>query len=104
MYGTIGATWTNIAVGILSSVVDNIPVMSAVLQMNPDMVHGQWMLVCLPRLEWVAHPTRSLGSAAGGACLWVPPGILDNEQPMVRVYTFARSAGWFQSLRDSTVP
>jgi Na+/H+ antiporter NhaD/arsenite permease-like protein len=36
-----------VAVGLLSAVVDNIPVMFAVLSMNPDMPTGQWLLVTL---------------------------------------------------------
>ncbi|MEF3193001.1 MAG: sodium:proton antiporter NhaD, partial [Halothiobacillaceae bacterium] len=42
MYGNLGATTANVLVGLLSSVVDNIPVMFAVLSMNPDMSLGQW--------------------------------------------------------------
>jgi Na+/H+ antiporter NhaD/arsenite permease-like protein len=32
---------------MLSAIVDNIPVMFAVLTMNPDMSLGQWLLVTL---------------------------------------------------------
>ncbi len=44
MYGEFGATVTNIAVGLLSALVDNIPVMSAVLKMDPRwcMANGCW--------------------------------------------------------------
>ncbi len=37
MYVGLGPTWANIIVGILSAIVDNIPVMFAVLTMMPDM-------------------------------------------------------------------
>lgn len=37
MYAQWGATSANIAVGVLSAIVDNIPVMFAVLTMNSDM-------------------------------------------------------------------
>ena len=47
MYGEWGATTANILVGILSAIVDNIPVMFAVLTMSPDMSQGQWLLVTL---------------------------------------------------------
>ncbi|HEX5647520.1 MAG TPA: sodium:proton antiporter NhaD, partial [Nitrospira sp.] len=47
LYKDLGATTANILVGILSAVVDNIPVMFAVLSMNPDMSIGQWLLVTL---------------------------------------------------------
>ncbi|RMD71611.1 MAG: sodium:proton antiporter, partial [Gammaproteobacteria bacterium] len=47
MYGQWGATPANVMVGVLSAVVDNIPIMFAVLTMNPDMPLGQWLLVTL---------------------------------------------------------
>ena len=47
MYTGWGATNANIAVGVLSAIVDNIPVMFAVLTMNPEMSTGQWLLVTL---------------------------------------------------------
>ncbi|MCK4675415.1 MAG: sodium:proton antiporter NhaD, partial [Gammaproteobacteria bacterium] len=45
MYLDWGPTNANIAVGVLSAIVDNIPVMFAVLTMNPEMSTGQWLLV-----------------------------------------------------------
>ena len=59
----IGATAANVGVGILSAIVDNIPVMFAVLQMNPDMSEGQWLLVTLT--AGVGGSMLSIGSAAG---------------------------------------
>ena len=47
LYGDIGPTFANIAIGILSAIVDNIPLMFAVLTMDPDMSHGQWLLITL---------------------------------------------------------
>lgn len=43
MYGELGATTANVLVGILSAIVDNIPVMFAVLTMQPEMSHTQWL-------------------------------------------------------------
>jgi Na+/H+ antiporter NhaD/arsenite permease-like protein len=60
-------TLANAAVGILSAVVDNIPVMFAVLSMNPDMSHGQWLLVTLT--AGVGGSMLSIGSAAGVALM-----------------------------------
>ncbi len=47
MYGHWSATAANVAVGVISAIIDNIPVMFAVLTMNPDMSTGQWLLVTL---------------------------------------------------------
>jgi len=59
----LGATWANIAVGFLSAIVDNVPVMSAVLKANPEMGLEQWMLVTLT--AGVGGSLISFGSAAG---------------------------------------
>ena len=67
MYGQWGATSANIAVGLLSSVIDNIPVMFAVLTMDPDMSLGQWLLVTLA--AGVGGSLLSIGSAAGVALM-----------------------------------
>lgn len=61
------ATPANIAVGVLSAIVDNIPVMFAVLTMNPDMSHGQWLLVTLT--AGIGGSMLSIGSAAGVALM-----------------------------------
>jgi NhaD family Na+/H+ antiporter len=67
MYNQWGATSANIAVGIMSAIVDNIPVMFAVLTMLPDMSAGQWLLVTLT--AGVGGSMLSIGSAAGVALM-----------------------------------
>lgn len=67
MYTQWGATNANIAVGVLSAIVDNIPVMFAVLTMNPDMSTAQWLLVTLT--AGVGGSMLSIGSAAGVALM-----------------------------------
>lgn len=67
IYGDWGATNANISVGIISAIVDNIPVMFAVLTMMPDMSVGQWMLVTLT--AGVGGSLLSIGSAAGVALM-----------------------------------
>ena len=67
MYTDLGPTIANSLVGVLSAIVDNIPVMVAVLQMNPDMMLGQWLLVTLT--AGVGGSMLSIGSAAGVALM-----------------------------------
>lgn len=67
IYGEWGATNANIMIGIISSVVDNIPVMFAVLSMMPEMSTGQWMLVTMT--AGVGGSLLSIGSAAGVALM-----------------------------------
>jgi len=73
----LGATWANIAVGLLSAVVDNVPVMSAVLKANPQMGLDQWMLVTMT--AGIGGSLISFGSAAGVGVMGKMPGV----------YTFA---------------
>lgn len=63
LYLRLGPTAANVLVGLISSVVDNIPVMFAVLTMNPAMSHGQWLLVTLT--AGVGGSLLAIGSAAG---------------------------------------
>ncbi len=82
MYGEMGATNANIMVGLLSAVVDNIPVMFAVLAMQPQMELGQWLLVTLT--AGVGGSLLSVGSAAGVAVMGQARGI----------YTFFAHLKW----------
>jgi len=63
LYKTFDPTMVNIGVGFLSAIVDNVPVMSAVLKANPDIEHAQWMLVTLT--AGIGGSLISFGSAAG---------------------------------------
>jgi len=69
MYGQLGPTYSNILVGVLSAIVDNIPVMFAVLKMDPTMGLDQWLLITLT--AGVGGSLLSVGSAAGVAVMGV---------------------------------
>jgi len=86
MYGDLGPTTANILVGIFSAIVDNIPVMFAVLSMNPDMSQGQWLLVTLT--AGVGGSLLSIGSAAGVAVMGQARGI----------YTFFSHIKWIWAI------
>lgn len=80
LYAQFGATTVNIGVGFISAIVDNVPVMSAVLKSNPDMgvdTQAQWMLVTMT--AGVGGSLISFGSAAGVGVMGKLHGI----------YTFA---------------
>jgi Na+/H+ antiporter NhaD/arsenite permease-like protein len=62
-YGLVGATAGNVGVGFLSAIVDNVPVMSAILKSSPDMDIAQWMLVTMT--AGIGGSLISFGSAAG---------------------------------------
>lgn len=69
LYGGLGNTYANTAVGVISAVIDNIPVMYAVLQMNPEMGVDQWLLITLT--AGTGGSLLSIGSAAGVAVMGV---------------------------------
>ena len=66
-YSQLGPTYANVIIGILSAILDNIPVMFAVLQMNPVMDDTQWMLITLT--TGVGGSLLATGSAAGVALM-----------------------------------
>ncbi|MBN9261742.1 MAG: sodium:proton antiporter NhaD [Hyphomicrobium sp.] len=82
LYVDLGPTYANIAIGILGAAFDNIPLMFAVLTMNPDMSSGQWMLVTLS--TGVGGSLVSIGTAAGVALM----GLIRNH------YTFLNHLRW----------
>lgn len=73
IYGGLGATTANILAGIFSAVVDNIPVMFAILTMSPEMDSYQWLLVTLT--AGVGGSLLSVGSAAGVALMGQSRGL-----------------------------
>lgn len=81
-YGTLGPLWANTLIGILSAVIDNIPVMFAVLTMNPPMSSQDWLLVTLT--AGVGGSILSIGSAAGIALMGQAQGV----------YTFVSHLKW----------
>ena len=72
LYGGFGPTSANIALGVVSAIVDNIPVMFSILSMGPDMSHFQWLLVTLTC--GVGGSLLSVGSAAGVALMGTSKG------------------------------
>ncbi len=67
LYVGLGPTLANSIVGVLSAIVDNIPVMFAVITMRPEMSIDQWLLVTLT--TGVGGSLLSIGSAAGVALM-----------------------------------
>ncbi|MBE0471529.1 MAG: sodium:proton antiporter NhaD [Methyloprofundus sp.] len=86
MYGELGATTANIFVGIVSALIDNIPIMFAVLTMYPEMSETQWLLVTLT--AGTGGSLLSIGSAAGVALMGQAKGF----------YTFASHLKWSPAI------
>ncbi len=86
MYGELGPTTANVLVGVISALVDNIPVMVAVLEMHPTMDVQQWLLVTLT--AGVGGSLLSIGSAAGIALMGQARGY----------YTFFTHLRWTPAI------
>ncbi len=82
MYGDLGAFWANVSVGVISAILDNVPVMFAVLAMDPAMSLNEWLLVTLT--AGVGGSLLAVGSAAGVALMGAAHGI----------YTFTSHLKW----------
>jgi len=63
LYDMVGPTAANIGVGFISAIVDNVPVMSAILKSSPQMGIDQWLLVTMT--AGIGGSLISFGSAAG---------------------------------------
>lgn len=82
LYDGWGINMANAAIGLLSSLVDNIPIMFAVLSMDPGMTLNQWLLATLA--VGTGGSLLSIGSAAGVALMGQAKGT----------YTFFSHLKW----------
>ena len=85
MYTLVGPTIANIGVGFLSAIVDNVPVMSAILKSSPEMDLAQWMLVTMT--AGVGGSLISFGSAAGVGVMGRLHGIYTFGSHMKHAWT-----------------
>lgn len=76
----------NVLIGVLSAIVDNIPLMYAVLTMNPTMSEGQWLLLTLT--TGIGGSLLSIGSAAGISVMGQAHGL----------YTFFTHLKWIWAI------
>jgi PAS domain S-box-containing protein len=86
LYTDLGATVANTLLGVVSAVIDNIPVMLAVLMMDPSMSEGQWLLITLT--AGTGGSLLAIGSAAGVALMGSARGI----------YTFGSHLKWAPAI------
>ncbi len=94
LYGQWGASFANITIGILSAILDNIPLMFSVLTMDPHMSQGQWLLITLT--AGVGGSLLSIGSAAGVALMGQSKGRYTFFGHLK--WTWAITLGYFASI------
>jgi Na+/H+ antiporter NhaD/arsenite permease-like protein len=86
LYLELGPTTANVLIGFASAILDNIPIMVAVLQMSPEMDLNQWLLVTLTAGR--GGSLLAVGSAAGVAVMGQARGI----------YTFFGHLKWTPAI------
>ncbi|PTE14141.1 sodium:proton antiporter NhaD [Pseudogemmobacter blasticus] len=82
LFTDLGPTTANVILGVLSAIIDNIPLMFAVLTMDPSMSDGEWLLITLTC--GTGGSLLSIGSAAGVALMGQARGV----------YTFGAHLKW----------
>lgn len=92
--GAFAQTPANVMIGILSAIIDNIPIMFAVLSMEPIMSEGQWLLVTLT--AGVGGSMLSIGSAAGIGLMGQARGFYTFFSHLK--WTWAVALGYFASI------
>ena len=94
LYDLIGPTAGNISVGFISAIIDNVPVMSAILKADPPMGKDQWLLVTLT--AGIGGSLISFGSAAGVGVMGRLKGIYTFGAHMKHAWTVL--AGYILSI------
>lgn len=79
-------TLANSIIGILSAIIDNIPITYALIEMNPNMPESQWLVLNLA--IGTGGSILSIGSAAGVALM----GVMNKK------YTFISHLKWSWSI------
>jgi Na+/H+ antiporter NhaD/arsenite permease-like protein len=88
LYNKLNPTIVNIGIGFVSAIIDNVPVMSAVLKADPNMgeaLRAQWMLVTMT--AGIGGSLISFGSAAGVGVMGKLHGIYTFNAHMKYAWT-----------------
>ena len=94
VYDIIDPFWVNSMVGVVSAIIDNVPLMFAVLKANPVMDGTQWMLVTLT--AGIGGSLISFGSAAGVGVMGRLRGIYTFQSHMK--YAWIVALGYMVSI------
>jgi Na+/H+ antiporter NhaD/arsenite permease-like protein len=86
LYGNFNATTANITIGPLSALMDNVPLVYAILEMHPSLNQDQWLLLALA--SGVGGSMLSIGSSAGIALM----GMAGKN------YTFMKHLVWLPAI------
>ena len=87
VYTVMDPFWVNVIIGVVSAIIDNVPLMFAVLKANPVMDTTQWMLVTLT--AGIGGSLISFGSAAGVGVMGKLRGVYTVGTHMKYAWTVA---------------
>ena len=87
VYNVMDPFWVNVMIGVVSAIIDNVPLMFAVLKANPVMDTTQWMLITLT--AGIGGSLISFGSAAGVGVMGKLRGIYTVGAHMKYAWTVA---------------
>jgi len=87
VYNVMDPFWVNVMIGVVSAIIDNVPLMFAVLKANPVMDTTQWMLVTLT--AGIGGSLISFGSAAGVGVMGRLRGVYTVATHMKYAWTVA---------------
>ena len=94
LYDLVGNSWANVGVGFISAIIDNVPVMAAILKADPGMGPDEWMLVTMT--AGIGGSLISFGSAAGVGVMGTMKGVYTFNSHMK--YAWAILAGYALSV------
>jgi Na+/H+ antiporter NhaD/arsenite permease-like protein len=94
VYDVIDPLWVNAMVGVVSAIIDNVPLMFAVLKANPAMDGSMWMMVTMT--AGIGGSLISFGSAAGVGVMGRLRGIYTFQSHMK--YAWAVALGYIVSI------
>jgi Na+/H+ antiporter NhaD/arsenite permease-like protein len=87
IYDVMDPFWVNVLIGVISAIIDNIPLMFAVLKANPAMDTDHWLLVTLT--AGIGGSLISFGSAAGVGVMGKLRGVYTVGTHMKYAWTIA---------------
>lgn len=94
VYNVMDPFWVNVMIGVVSAIIDNVPLMFAVLKANPVMDTTQWMLITLT--AGIGGSLISFGSAAGVGVMGRLRGVYTVATHMK--YAWAVALGYMISI------
>jgi Na+/H+ antiporter NhaD/arsenite permease-like protein len=97
LFEVISPTWVNIILGVISGILDNVPVEAAALMSNPKLSLDQWALNAL--MVGIGGSLTVIGSAAGVMIMSIEKsytfGVHLKYLPAILVNFFASLAVWY---------